>query len=152
MKPFVKAITNSSFAIPGLAIATLLLSACASMGPGTQASSGAAPISKERIAEIVASPDRSAADRTNDIRRKPEDMLAFIGIRPGMVALDLSAGGGYTTELVARAVGPMGRVYEQGPPRTPASVPPAAPEGASAPAASSPPAPAPPAAPLTSAQ
>ena len=36
-------------------------------------------------------------------------MLAFIGLRPGMVALDVSAGGGYTTELLARAVGPEGR-------------------------------------------
>lgn len=71
------------------------------------------PLSRERIAEIVASPDRSAADRTNDLRRKPELMLAFIGIRPGMAAMDLGAGGGYTTELVARAVGPAGKVYGQ---------------------------------------
>jgi predicted methyltransferase len=42
-------------------------------------------------------------------------MLAFIGVRPGMTALDISAGGGYTTELVARAVGEGGRVYAQTP-------------------------------------
>ncbi|MBR0659010.1 class I SAM-dependent methyltransferase [Neoroseomonas oryzicola] len=72
-----------------------------------------APISPERIAQIVASPDRSAADRTNDLRRKPAEMLAFIGIRPGMTALDLSAAGGYTTELLARAIGPSGMVYGQ---------------------------------------
>jgi predicted methyltransferase len=60
----------------------------------------------------VASPDRSDADRTNDIRRKPAEMLSFIGVREGMVALDISAAGGYTTELLARAVGP-GRVYGQ---------------------------------------
>jgi predicted methyltransferase len=52
-----------------------------------------------------------------------------------MVALDLSAGGGYTTELLARAVGPMGRVYGQSAPRNPVARPPAAPEGAAAPAA-----------------
>ena len=74
---------------------------------------GAGALSQQRIDEIVASPDRSAADRTNDLRRKPAQMLAFIGPRPGMVALDLSAGGGYTTELLARAVGPTGRVYGQ---------------------------------------
>ena len=77
----------------------LLLGGCASVP---------APISSERIAEILASPDRRPADRTNDIRRKPAQMLAFIGVRPGMVALDLSAGGGYTTELIARAIGPAG--------------------------------------------
>src|SRR3954452_5685287 len=93
------------------------------------------PISSEQIAQIVASPDRSAADRTNDLRRKPEQMLGFIGIRPGIVALDLSAAGGYTTELLARAIGPGGVVYGQSPPpRDPGRRPSAAaPEGNSNP-------------------
>jgi predicted methyltransferase len=68
-----------------------------------------------RYAKLVASPDRSAADRTNDARRKPAQMLDFIGVRQGIVALDLVAGGGYTTELLARAVHPGGRVYAQVP-------------------------------------
>ncbi len=95
----------------------------------------AQPISAERIAAIVASPDRSAADRTNDLRRKPEGMLGFIGIVPGIVAFDLSAAGGYTTELLARAVGPTGKVYGQSQPRDPNAVVtrPAAPEGNSNP-------------------
>ena len=113
------------------------LCACANMGATTPAASGAAVLGKERIAEIIASPDRSSADRNNDLRRKPEQMLAFIGPRPGMVALDLSAGGGYTTELLARAVGPGGRVYGQSRPVDGAVRPPAAPEGNSAPAAPS---------------
>jgi predicted methyltransferase len=71
------------------------------------------PLSRDRIAEIVADPQRSAADRANDLRRKPVEMLAFIGVRPGVHAVDISAGGGYTTELIARAVGPKGRVYAQ---------------------------------------
>jgi predicted methyltransferase len=95
------------------------------------------PLSPEQIAQIVASPNRTAADRTNDRRREPEQMLAFIGIRPGIVALDLSAAGGYTTELLARAVGPSGQVYGQSRPRDPNQAParPAAPEGNSHPTA-----------------
>jgi predicted methyltransferase len=108
------------------AVPAFLLAACAS---------APAPISGERIAAIVDSPDRSAADRNNDRRRKPKEMLAFIGPRPGMVALDLSAGGGYTTELIARSVGPGGRVYGQSRPRNPDGPKPPAPEGAAAPAA-----------------
>jgi predicted methyltransferase len=94
------------------------------------------PLAPQRLAEIVASPDRSAADRTNDVRRKPEQMLAFIGVRPGMIALDVSAGGGYTSELLARAIGPTGEVYGQSQPRDPNRAPPttSAPEGASRPA------------------
>src|SRR4051812_11815129 len=109
----------------------LALAACQAFPPS------AGPISDARIAEIVASPDRSAADRTNDLRRKPEAMLAFIGVRPGMTALDVSAGGGYTTELIARAVGPSGKVYGQSAPPNPNRAPPAAPEGGAAPPAPS---------------
>lgn len=110
----------------GLSIALFVsavfsLSACVSMNTAPSTSMNAAVLSKERIAEIIASPDRSAADQKNDLRRKPDQVLAFIGIRPGMVALDLSAGGGYTTELLARAVGPAGRVYGQS---APSSAPP----------------------------
>jgi predicted methyltransferase len=115
---------NRSFAV----LAVALASACQSTIPAS------GTISRERIAEIVASPDRSTADRTNDLRRKPELVLAFIGVRPGMVALDLSAGGGYTTELIARAVGPTGKVYGQSAPPNPGRAAPAAPEAGSAPA------------------
>jgi len=107
----------------------------------------AAPLSAEQAAEIVASPDRSAADRTNDRRRKPEQLLVFIGPRPGMTALDLSAAGGYTTELLARAIGPSGAVYGQSRPRpSQPPTPPAAPEGNSHPSATPSPPPATPAA------
>ncbi len=121
-----------------LVLAVLLLGACANPGRPTSGPSNSAMLDKERIAQIVASPDRSAADRNNDLRRKPEQMLAFIGIQPGMVALDISAAGGYTTELLARAVGLGGRVYGQSEPaRSPDSPPrPAvAPEGDSSPSA-----------------
>ena len=129
-----------------LAGTALLLGACAN--------TTAPALAKERIAEILASPDRRAADRTNDIRRKPDQMLAFIGLRPGMVALDLSAGGGYTTELIARSVGPTGRVYGQSRPRDPnrPAPAPAAPEGAAAPAAAAPPPASPPNSPLALAE
>ena len=62
---------------------------------------------------LVASPDRSEADRSNDARRKPAQLLEFYGVRPGMTVLDLGAGTGYNTELLARAVGASGRVYAQ---------------------------------------
>jgi predicted methyltransferase len=88
-------------------------------GGSTMAQRNSAPVSAEQITRILASPDRSAADRTNDLRRHPQQMLEFIGIRPGMVAVDLSAAGGYTTELLARMIGPSGAVYGQSRPRDP---------------------------------
>jgi predicted methyltransferase len=102
--------------------------------PATRGSDPPDVLAPSRVAQIVASPDRSAADRTNDLRRKPVEMLNFIGIRPGMVALDVSAGGGYTTELLARSVGPKGRVYGQSAPRA-IKTGPAQAEGGAAPTA-----------------
>jgi predicted methyltransferase len=60
---------------------------------------------------IVATPDRDAADRLLDAGRQPSAMLRFFGIGPGMKVAEISAGGGYTTELLARTVGPEGTVY-----------------------------------------
>ena len=66
-------------------------------------------------AAIVAAPDRSEADRQTDQRRQPEKMLAFAGVKTGMMVLDMEANAGYSTELLARAVGPAGVVYAQDP-------------------------------------
>jgi predicted methyltransferase len=101
----------------------------------TQAGQDSPALSAAQITQILSSPDRTAADRTNDLRRKPDEMLGFIGIRPGIVALDLSAAGGYTTELLARSIGPTGKVYGQSRPREPNPAPanPAAAEGNSNP-------------------
>jgi len=63
---------------------------------------------------IIAAPDRSDADRQTDQRRQPAKMLAFTGIKAGMKVLDMGAGAGYSTELLARAVGAGGAgVYAQ---------------------------------------
>ena len=62
---------------------------------------------------IVASPDRTDGDRQADTRRQPAKMLAFTGVKTGMKVLDMEASAGYSTELLARAVGPTGIVYAQ---------------------------------------
>jgi predicted methyltransferase len=64
---------------------------------------------------IVAAPDRSDADRQTDQRRQPAKMLAFTGVTEGMKVLDMEANAGYSTELLARAVGPTGTVWAQDP-------------------------------------
>ena len=80
---------------------------------GLAQAASAQSISAEQVTAILAATDRTQADRNNDLRRKPQQLLEFYGVRPGIIAVDLFAGGGYTTELVARAVGPAGAVYGQ---------------------------------------
>jgi predicted methyltransferase len=65
------------------------------------------------IVAAVNSPDRPAADKERDATRRPAQVMAFFGIKPGMRVADLWAAGGYTTELLARIVGPTGKVYSQ---------------------------------------
>src|SRR6516162_4566969 len=66
-------------------------------------------------AALLPAPDRSDADRQADKRRDPLPLLALAGVRPGMKVLDMGAGGGYSAELLARAVAPGGVVYAQNP-------------------------------------
>ena len=58
----------------------------------------------------VAHSARSDADRKADLYRKPEAVLEFFQVKPGQIVLDVFAGGGYFSELLARTVGPNGRV------------------------------------------
>jgi predicted methyltransferase len=93
-----------------LAVAALLTAGMLTGGPApiTAAAQGTPD-----YAAIVAAPDRSDADREADKRRDPVPFLSFVGVRPGMKVLDMGAGGGYSTELMARAVAPNGVVYGQ---------------------------------------
>lgn len=68
------------------------------------------------VRAAVEAADRAAEDRALDGGRKPAEILAFFGVRPGMKVAELGAGGGYTAELLARIVGPGGKVYAQNPP------------------------------------
>lgn len=83
------------------AAAALSLAACASTS-----SPGGGP-----IAAAVADPARPEADTRRDADRKPAEMLAFAGVKPGMKVADFIPGGGYFTRIFAKAVGPTGKVY-----------------------------------------
>src|ERR1700722_13247638 len=67
-------------------------------------------------AAIIAAPDRTDADRKNDERRQAVKLLAFTSVLPGWKVIDMAAGAGYSTELMARGVAPDGVVYAQNPP------------------------------------
>jgi predicted methyltransferase len=75
----------------------------------------AAAQSAPDYATLLAAPDRSEADRDADKRRDPAPFLIFAAPRPGMKVLDMGAGGGYSSELMARAVAPNGIVFAQNP-------------------------------------
>jgi predicted methyltransferase len=101
--------------VPSVPVAPPVPAAAPGVAAPPAAPSGHA-LSPEAIQAIVAAPDRSEMDRKTDVQRRPAELLAFMGVGPGMVVADLGAGGGYTTELLARAVGPSGKVFGQNDP------------------------------------
>ena len=88
---------------------SLLLGAC-----GQQASDPAPETSPPAEMSIYAaaldSPSRPEADRERDANRRPDEVLEFFGIEPGATVLEMFAGGGYYTELLANIVGDTGKV------------------------------------------
>ena len=65
----------------------------------------------QTVAAAIASADRPAEDKSRDAQRKPGELLAFAGVKPGWKVADLLPGGGYFTRIFAKAVGPRGHVY-----------------------------------------
>jgi predicted methyltransferase len=93
-------------------VASLALIACATSHPAGHARAGREATVPD-YATLVLAPDRTAQDRALDAGRRPVQMLEFLQVRPGMRVADIGAATGYTTELLARAVGPSGVVYGQ---------------------------------------
>ena len=63
------------------------------------------------LAGAVADPARPDADTTRDADRKPEQTLAFSGVKPGDTVADYVADSGYFTRLFSSVVGSKGHVY-----------------------------------------
>ncbi len=72
---------------------------------------------QKSLANRLAKGDRAETDKQRDAGRKPAEVVAFLGIEPGMTVVDLIAAGGYYTEVLSVAVGSEGKVYAQNPPR-----------------------------------
>jgi predicted methyltransferase len=64
---------------------------------------------------VLANPDRPAAERELDGARKPQEVLAFYGVKSGDKVADLWAGRGYYTAILSEVVGPQGIVYTVNP-------------------------------------
>lgn len=98
---------------PRALLAALALAACATPPPPPASEAGRPATDPAPRAALLAAPDRAAADRALDPGRRPAELLAFYGVRPGVRVAELGAADGWTAELLARAVGPDGLVWAQ---------------------------------------
>ena len=88
--------TRSSFA--GLLLATVL----------SQADGAAVP---DYIVRAIADPARPAEQVALDVERRPGEVIAFSGLKPGDRVADFMPGNAYFTRIFSRIVGADGRVY-----------------------------------------
>ncbi|HXJ35193.1 MAG TPA: methyltransferase domain-containing protein [Candidatus Eisenbacteria bacterium] len=96
--------------------AVVLACALLSLACSRQAAAPKTAGASDAARAVVSAPDRSEADRTLDAGRHPAELLTFARVGPGQHVAELGAGGGYTSELLARSVGPTGVVYGQNSP------------------------------------
>jgi len=70
----------------------------------------ATPSNNLQVAKALADPARSA-QRGDDVRRHPAELIGMSGVHAGQRVLDLIPGGGYWTRIFSQVVGPKGKVY-----------------------------------------
>jgi predicted methyltransferase len=63
------------------------------------------------ISAAVADSLRPATDMARDVHRKPAEIVAFAGVKPGDKVAEMMPGGGYYTRILAKTVGPKGHIY-----------------------------------------
>jgi len=97
----------------GLTTSLVVLGAIAALEACTSMPSADERAMAVTYQQAIASPIRTDQDRRTDAARHPAEFLPFTQVRSGMQVLDVSAGGGYTSQLLALAVGPTGVVYAQ---------------------------------------
>jgi predicted methyltransferase len=86
----------------GFAAVALLVAACAAN-------------STPHYADILSKSDRPPAERAIDAVRKPDEVMAFYGVKAGQKVADIFASRGYYTVILSQLVGPGGVVYSANP-------------------------------------
>jgi predicted methyltransferase len=82
-----------------------LAAACQADGPRH-------PVTGRPIAAVMGAAGAAWLERAErEAEERPSLAVQLLRLRPGQTVADIGAGSGYYTELLARAVGPSGRVY-----------------------------------------
>jgi len=92
-------------------IMAVAFAACALAFGIAFAAGGPLPDVSAVLAAAVADSARPDSDTTRDADRKPQQSLAFSGVKPGDAVADYVADSGYFTRLFASVVGSTGHVY-----------------------------------------
>lgn len=89
----------------------IVLGALSTLCLAAVAAAVAAPTIPAYVAAAVADPNRPDSDTKRDAGRKPAEVVAFAGVKPGDKVIELDPGPLYFTRILSNAVGPRGRIY-----------------------------------------
>ena len=106
MDPYRVTLSRATRRFVGVAIGACLCACATTPAEDSRAAT-------ERAQAVIASPVRTDQDRRMDASRHPVEFLPFTQVKPGMQVLDIASGGGYTSQLLALAVGPGGTLWAQ---------------------------------------
>jgi predicted methyltransferase len=84
-----------------LSVSSLLALSPADAGDGTPG----------YVTRAISDPARPADQRQLDAWRRPAEVIAFSGLKPGDRIADFMSGNGYFTRIFSKVVGPSGHVY-----------------------------------------
>src|SRR5258706_2985737 len=76
---------------------------------------GCAATSTPNYSEILSNTNRPEAERAIDAVRKPNEVMAFYGVKRGQKVADIFSSRGYYTAILSQLVGPEGVVYSANP-------------------------------------
>ena len=109
--------TIASRALAAILLSTAFCSASVPTFAATEAGAAAATTyevpagTPAYIRSAVESPGRSAEQKARDANRKPAEVLALSGVKPGDHVVEFASFGQYFTTLLCDIVGPKGVVY-----------------------------------------
>jgi predicted methyltransferase len=84
---------------------------CLTIAATSYATAAAPQVGEAPLAQALADPARPAEEIALDPLRKPAELIAFAGLKPGDRVADFMSGNGYFTRIFSRVVGSTGRVY-----------------------------------------
>jgi len=90
-----------------ICVSSALVLCVVATGAWARSASGHVP---EYIKAAVDNPDRPQTDRQRDVNRKPEQVLEFARVRPGLKIAELEPARGYYTRILCKAVGSSGHI------------------------------------------
>jgi predicted methyltransferase len=111
MKSLHTGLLSASLTLAALCAAPITLAADAPAVPAPAATYAVPGTVPAYIRKAVENPDRTAEHKANDANRKPAELLALMGVKPGDTVVEIASFGQYFTTLLSDVVGSKGKVY-----------------------------------------